>query len=63
MGGVMLGERISKTFSIENISNFANTFKLVSQGKGIGNSKGSQPFTFVPSEATIAAKSLIEITV
>jgi hypothetical protein len=41
MGSVMLGERVSKSFTIENISKFPNTFKLVSQGFGIGNSKGS----------------------
>ena len=53
MGNVMLGEKVSKTFTIENISNFANTFNLINQGKGMGNSKGSDPFTFVPSEAYI----------
>lgn len=62
-GGVLLGEYIEKTFTIQNLSNFQLSFKLVSKAKGIQNKQGSQVFSYIPSEGKIQAHKTLDVKV
>jgi len=63
MGGVLLGEYVEKSFTIQNLSNFQLSFKLISKAKGIQNKLGSQVFSFIPSEGKIQAHKELEVKV
>ena len=40
-GGCVLGEKVEKSFTIQNLSNFQLKFKLISKAKGVLNKNGS----------------------
>ena len=61
IGGIVLGESCEKIIKIENISNFAIKFKVVSNCHGIYNLNGSKVFSYIPSEAQIEALKSIEV--
>lgn len=63
IGGVVLGEKAEKTFKVQNVSNFAIKFKVVSIAHGIYNKFGSKVFSFSPSEALVEANKEMEIKV
>lgn len=44
----MLGEKCEKTFTIQNVSNFAVKFKITEKAKGIDNHRGPSVFAFIP---------------
>jgi len=62
-GGVLLGEYVEKTFTIQNLSNFQLSFKLVSKAKGVQNKQGSQVFSYIPSEGKIQAHKTLDVKV
>lgn len=62
-GGVVIGDYVEKTFSIQNLSNFQLSFKLVSKAKGIQNKNRSQVFSYIPSEGKIQAHKELEVKV
>lgn len=63
VGSILLGEYVEKTFTIENLSNFQLSFKLVSKAKGMQNKNGSQAFSFIPSEGKIPAHKTLDVKV
>lgn len=63
IGGVVLGESCEKTFTVQNISNFAVKFKIAEKVSGINNKSGTSVFSFIPSEAQIEANQSMEIKV
>lgn len=63
VGGVVLGEKVEKSFKVLNVSNFPIKFKVASISHGIYNKFGSKVFSFSPSEAQIEANKEMEIKV
>jgi len=59
----MLDESVKKEFSIFNNSNFSIDFSIKTLLNGIQNIKGSQAFSFIPSEATIQPQQTFPVTV